>query len=366
MQFEINEHSIAIISEALGGSNVDNCPHACVARPCGTLAKCIPILENYVCECNPSNEQCNKAEEVSAEELNVEIALAHASSTENTNSYYSSSSASHATIDDEEGSTDTDDSDDDSDDYYFEYDEDEATSNNDDTEKILVRVEKSTTTTTSTTTKRPLTSSVGTTITKPTMETVAMMMMPRANPYKDLIEGIEAHYRLRGRYMSEQQQKIIDTKKKQKQQAKNDNRYISDLELNAHLDAVDDDAAAKEEEKANEYERHKAKHAMRYRPEDDTIIDEILIDEMDKIMKDVTVEMQTKSTNQIVHQGACFNGEDSYFHYSDAETMRRVISYQIDLNLRFKTHSKNGVILWTGRHSAKEDDDFLSLGIENG
>ncbi|XP_049298925.1 uncharacterized protein LOC125771864 isoform X1 [Anopheles funestus] len=66
------------------------------------------------------------------------------------------------------------------------------------------------------------------------------------------------------------------------------------------------------------------------------------------------------------YQGACFTGTDSYFHYSDAETMRRVISYEIDLNLRFKTHSTNGLILWTGRHSALEGDDFLSLGIENG
>ncbi|XP_052873580.1 uncharacterized protein LOC128278894 [Anopheles cruzii] len=66
------------------------------------------------------------------------------------------------------------------------------------------------------------------------------------------------------------------------------------------------------------------------------------------------------------YQGACFTGTDSYFHYSDAETMRRVISYEIDLNLRFKTHSSSGLILWTGRHSALEGDDFLSLGIENG
>lgn len=64
--------------------------------------------------------------------------------------------------------------------------------------------------------------------------------------------------------------------------------------------------------------------------------------------------------------GACFTGTDSYLHFSDAETMRRIISYQIDLNLRFKTHSSNGLILWTGRHTAQEDDDFLSLGIENG
>ncbi|XP_004535980.1 uncharacterized protein LOC101451481 [Ceratitis capitata] len=65
--------------------------------------------------------------------------------------------------------------------------------------------------------------------------------------------------------------------------------------------------------------------------------------------------------------GACFAGKDSYFHYNDAETMSQVISYNIDLNLRIKTHSENGVILWTGRQGATEENaDFLSLGIENG
>ncbi|CAD7014666.1 unnamed protein product [Ceratitis capitata] len=47
--------------------------------------------------------------------------------------------------------------------------------------------------------------------------------------------------------------------------------------------------------------------------------------------------------------------------------MSQVISYNIDLNLRIKTHSENGVILWTGRQGATEENaDFLSLGIENG
>ncbi|XP_050098392.1 uncharacterized protein LOC126579122 isoform X2 [Anopheles aquasalis] len=81
---------------------------------------------------------------------------------------------------------------------------------------------------------------------------------------------------------------------------------------------------------------------------------------------DILRNMKYKNKYFRKYQGACFTGTDSYFHYSDAETMRRVISYEIDLNLRFKTHSTNGLILWTGRHSALEGDDFLSLGIENG
>ncbi|XP_055379574.1 uncharacterized protein DDB_G0283357 [Condylostylus longicornis] len=69
---------------------------------------------------------------------------------------------------------------------------------------------------------------------------------------------------------------------------------------------------------------------------------------------------------KIQQHGACFTGTDSYFHYNDAETMSQIISYNVDLNLRFKTHSNNGIILWTGRQSAREKDDYLSLGIENG
>lgn len=65
-------------------------------------------------------------------------------------------------------------------------------------------------------------------------------------------------------------------------------------------------------------------------------------------------------------RGFCFHVDCSYFHYNDAETMKQIISYQIDLNLRFKTHSHNGLILWTGRHTAQSADDYLLLGIENG
>lgn len=46
--------------------------------------------------------------------------------------------------------------------------------------------------------------------------------------------------------------------------------------------------------------------------------------------------------------------------------MKQIISYKIELNLRLKTHSHNGLILWTGRHTAQVDDDYLLLGIENG
>lgn len=101
--------------------------------------------------------------------------------------------------------------------------------------------------------------------------------------------------------------------------------------------------------------------------------DEDFETEMEKIMKNP--EGKLKYVSEVGYninnyerrdRGACFTGTDSYLHFSDAETMRRIISYQIDLNLRFKTHSSHGLILWSGRHSALEDDDYLSLGIENG
>lgn len=108
---------------------------------------------------------------------------------------------------------------------------------------------------------------------------------------------------------------------------------------------------------------------------EDVLTTKELIDDMERIMKNgndirehaaETATTKHKSKRPIKGRGACFTGADSYFHYNDAETMRQVISYKIDLNLRFKTHSVNGLILWTGRHSALEEDDFLSLGIENG
>lgn len=103
---------------------------------------------------------------------------------------------------------------------------------------------------------------------------------------------------------------------------------------------------------------------------EDVLTTKELIDDMARIMKNGAEirrnQMKHKSKFIKKGHGACFTGADSYFHYNDAETMRQIISYKIDLNLRFKTHSNNGLILWSGRHSAQEEDDYLLLGIENG
>lgn len=82
---------------------------------------------------------------------------------------------------------------------------------------------------------------------------------------------------------------------------------------------------------------------------------------------DLSAEHQSQVQSVRKNFGACFAGTDSYFHYNDADTMSQVISYNIDLNLRIKTHSENGMILWTGRQGTTEQhDDYLSLGIEKG
>lgn len=47
----INGRSIPILAEALGGANVDNCPHPCVARPCGEEGECVPELDYFTCKC---------------------------------------------------------------------------------------------------------------------------------------------------------------------------------------------------------------------------------------------------------------------------------------------------------------------------
>ena len=47
----INGKSLEMLSSALGGVNIVNCNHPCASRPCGSGARCIPILDSYQCEC---------------------------------------------------------------------------------------------------------------------------------------------------------------------------------------------------------------------------------------------------------------------------------------------------------------------------
>lgn len=48
----INDRTINVLAEALGGSNVDNCPHPCITNPCGPDGQCIPVMDYFTCECN--------------------------------------------------------------------------------------------------------------------------------------------------------------------------------------------------------------------------------------------------------------------------------------------------------------------------
>ncbi|XP_046662292.1 pikachurin [Homalodisca vitripennis] len=55
----INNQPLRILAEALAGVNVDNCPHPCVARPCGEHAHCVPHHEAYKCQCERHCQDIN-------------------------------------------------------------------------------------------------------------------------------------------------------------------------------------------------------------------------------------------------------------------------------------------------------------------
>ena len=410
-KIEVNNKQIAIISEALGGSNVDNCPHACIARPCGPLASCIPNMDSYECQCNPQNAQCNKAEELSSDEIEE-----HKSTTKMATTTTYEADEYDMSTENSLGELKSDE-DEQKDDYEYDYvyDEDDygtqsdAISNfaKDNNEKIIVRIDKK----------------GGKSDTFPPISTTQQTNYDDRDNDEEKSDGKMAA--VVGSNENERDETTLDNddddyfdENEEKQfpsttimtstTRKIDRKTLKSRKKKKFSELMKNFKVNGDAERDGHVENGKiprissGKHTMSYRPEDDTVIDEILIDEMDKIMKnkdgdsirDVIVsdgdddnedeDMIDDNVDEIEieigshdlkygknkyfrkYHGACFTGTDSYFHYSDAETMRRVISYEIDLNLRFKTHSSNGLILWTGRHSALEGDDFLSLGVENG
>uniref|UniRef100_A0AAR5Q1H9 Laminin G domain-containing protein n=2 Tax=Dendroctonus ponderosae TaxID=77166 RepID=A0AAR5Q1H9_DENPD len=56
-----------------------------------------------------------------------------------------------------------------------------------------------------------------------------------------------------------------------------------------------------------------------------------------------------------------FRGVDSYFHMSDATTMEAISTDPLDINVRFKTGSESGLLLWAFTGSS-----FVSLGLWRG
>lgn len=418
MQVEINDHPIAIISEALGGTNVDNCPHACVDRPCGALASCVPNLDNYECVCNPDNAQCNQAEEVPSIQISVaqhrrEMELRHnltqlmrhksterpsvPSSTLKTTTTTTSgtepsvgierdsdllrthiiktsseiivaSSSDSVTIIDHlkvgkkenneqptdkvfssaGGNIKNDDDDDDYDDYYYEEDGSSGEERSESISTTLLSTPTETTTIT--------TSKVQTNPTKLTNEEEVAVLYPNQLVGHDLTTTTSRYTdsvtRVYGRYMSVDNDKLIQMDQHLRQKYR---KYVPKKKS-----FVTKSIRRKDHDSPEELIDH---------PQD-LLTTKELLEDMERIMKngnDIRAAAGKRRTkNNRRGRGACFTGADSYFHYNDAETMRQVISYQIDLNLRFKTHSTNGLLLWTGRHTALEEDDYLSLGIENG
>ncbi|KXJ81537.1 hypothetical protein RP20_CCG019018 [Aedes albopictus] len=456
MKVDINDRTISIISEALGGSNVENCPHACVARPCGPLAKCVPNLDSYECQCNPQNKQCNKAEELPSEVIEQrqrllklhqvhrqEQQLLQEQPDEDddfTTTVVPSTKAAGGKGDTGSGEDDY---------YYYEYDDDESDSVDPESksrpnensgrdkneEKIIIRAERQQA---DVTTTQPNTGDDD-----EDYRNEERKDGPRfeSDSYGDLNDGYNKDYDHNGDripYRPDLVKKVGNepriTSHHKNQPERNpdfdetlieemnrimknkDDGYESDdvseggpagwdfamddeeirhtgsrvggvaerplstmdddneNGIDGTRDAVDDDgkqnnrfrdehtnfskgaakmassggSSSSSRSSTTNNDRQHQKH-LRVEGEDD-----------------VSRSVKYKNKYYRRYQGACFTGTESFFHYSDAETMRRVISYEIDLNLRFKTHSLNGLILWTGRHSALEGDDFLSLGVENG
>ncbi|EDW02563.1 GH22063 [Drosophila grimshawi] len=466
-RIDINGHSLGIVAEALGGSNIGNCPHACVARPCGPLAECVPQMESYECRCSIYNERCNKAAEVPPEQLPALTMLHNARPLEGKPHKGVGESASkhknHATK-----------------------------RKNLHKRKTTKAATTTTTPTTTTTTALPLaavapsneeieddiifrfvhsTDAAPNPVQERQMKQKQQQQQQQKEKQKDQVQLLalsgkqhvskhEHHQkpnafahkliRLPTHYesfqtnpdsdiltfddnndwvASLQQQEYTDamatsqvgnqprasfnsaegvadadadadasgfvfdeslfdasdgTEDYQRKQLAQDMKRIMS---NTHTHTYKQDQQEQEQEQQHQQEEHQEQQPMATETlySDDYNDDELLTPVLKSetfvapstpqthtdwsLLKkfDLSAEHQSQVQSVRKNFGACFAGTDSYFHYNDAETMSQVISYNIDLNLRIKTHSENGVILWTGRQGTTElHDDYLSLGIEQG
>lgn len=473
-QIDINGHSLGIVAEALGGSNIGNCPHACVARPCGPLAECVPQMESYECRCSIHNERCNKAAEVPPEQLpelalhkskvletkdNGEAAkkvsgLAHKKHSKKHRNLHKPTPATSTTTSTTSTTTTTTEA-------PSERTEEAtagALSNEEIEDDIIFRLVqqqqqqkelKKQHQQTTTTAPATSTTSSGPSKAKPRLSgkhhaskhehhlkpnaafTRKLSRLPthyesfQTNPDSDILTFEDNNDWV----TSLQQQEYGDamaasqvplafedaspgTPRSSDNNEDDENAFVFDESL---FDASDGTEEYQRKQLAQDMKRimsnsnahssHK-KAEVQFPPQgsqevgspnedtsqysDDYNDDELLTPVMQG-GEEVKLEQHASSTPQThtdwsllkkfdlsaEHQsqvqgvrknfGACFAGSDSYFHYNDADTMSQVISYSIDLNLRIKTHSENGVILWTGRQGTTEEhDDYLSLGIEQG
>nr|XP_018904138.1 PREDICTED: pikachurin-like [Bemisia tabaci] len=72
-------------------------------------------------------------------------------------------------------------------------------------------------------------------------------------------------------------------------------------------------------------------------------------------------EDSNKLTGEI--SGASFAGTN-YFHYSDSNIIHRIVNDKLSINMRFKTYSSSGLLLWSGR--SDRGNDFFAVGISGG
>ncbi|ALC41301.1 SP2353 [Drosophila busckii] len=437
-RIDINGHSLGIVSEALGGSNIANCPHACVARPCGPLAECVPQMESYECRCSIHNERCNKAAEVPPEQLpklskqHKAIDLAkkplhvhkkHATKHKSLHKQQQHTTATATTT--------------------------AATTISSSSSSSSTTTATTSTTTTTTSTAKPeieddiIFRFVHEKQTAPSPPIAAALPAPRlkshiskhehhqkpnvfahklsrlpthyesfqTNPDSDILTFDDNNDWVASLQQQEQEQEYADAAASQvANYAEADADADADADGDADADAnafVFDESLFDDTDGTEDYQRkqlaqdmqrimsnthaHAQHQNQKQTPApqygDDYIDDELLTPVLKSapalvlpastpqthtdwsLLKkfDLSAEHQTQVQSVRKNFGACFAGTDSYFHYNDAETMNQVISYNIDLNLRIKTHSENGIILWTGRQGTTEQhDDYLSLGIENG
>ncbi|XP_037714963.1 pikachurin isoform X2 [Drosophila subpulchrella] len=476
-KIDINGHSLGIVAEALGGSNIGNCPHACVARPCGPLAECVPQMESYECRCSIHNERCNKAAEVPPEQL-PELALhkskvletkdngeavkkvsglAHkkhskkhrnlhkltpAKSTSSTTSTTTTTITSTTTTENPEGLEEATagalSNEEIEDDIIFRFVQQQQQ------QKELKEQQQQTSTpapSTSTASPKPKAkprfagkhhASKHEHHQKPNAAfTHKLSRLPthyesfQTNPDSDILTFEDNNdwvaslqQQEYGDAMAASQSPLIaeDGNPGNPQSSDSNNNNNEEDDENAFVfdeslfDASDGTEEYQRKQLAQDMKRimsNSNAHSSHKKAEvqfpsqpsqdgglpnedtsqysDDYNDDELLTPVLQSgeevksstpqthtdwsLLKkfDLSAEHQTQIQGVRKNFGACFAGSDSYFHYNDADTMSQVISYSIDLNLRIKTHSENGVILWTGRQGTTEEhDDYLSLGIEQG
>ncbi|XP_016929996.2 basement membrane proteoglycan isoform X2 [Drosophila suzukii] len=476
-KIDINGHSLGIVAEALGGSNIGNCPHACVARPCGPLAECVPQMESYECRCSIHNERCNKAAEVPPEQL-PELALhkskvletkdngeavkkvsglAHKKHSKKHRNLHkltpaksTSSTTTTTTITTSTTSTENPEgmeaatagalsNEEIEDDIIFRFVQQQQQQQ----QKELKEQQQTSTPAPSTSTASPKPkpkprfagkhhASKHEHHQKPNAAfTHKLSRLPthyesfQTNPDSDILTFEDNNdwvaslqQQEYGDAMAASQSPLIvengnpgnpqsSDSNNNNNEEDDENAFVFDESL---FDASDGTEEYQRKQLAQDMKRimsNSNAHSSHKKAEvqfpsqpsqdggspnedtsqysDDYNDDELLTPVLQageevksstpqthtdwSLLKkfDLSAEHQTQIQGVRKNFGACFAGSDSYFHYNDADTMSQVISYSIDLNLRIKTHSENGVILWTGRQGTTEEhDDYLSLGIEQG